>query len=129
MRYKHVKTMLLYYRGIPEMIKLLKQERDGLKSHPGGSGRPQEIVVKLQVLEADAEAIQSCMDLLNGKYKRLLKMRYLNRYSWTNISVRLGVPDSTVRHWHERAIARLAELFGEVPMSDEILGRALRARE
>ena len=126
MRLKHVKTILLYYRSIPEMLKLLKQERDS--ASPKCELRQQEISVKIQVLEMDAATICDCIDCLNGRYKRVVKMRYLGRHSWARISVRMGAPDSTVRDWHEKAIARLSEVLEEMPMSNEILSRASRAR-
>jgi len=56
-------------------------------------------------------------------------MRYLGRHSWAWISARVGAPESTVRGWHEKAIDRLSEAFEEIPMQNEILDRASRARE
>lgn len=129
MRRRHVKTIILYYRGIPEMLKLLKQEQESLKSDMGQQNRPQEVAVKIEVLESDAEIIRDCIDLLNGKYKRLIRMRYLSKYSWAGIAVRMGVSESTVRNWHERAMDRLTEALEEIPMMEEILSRASRARE
>lgn len=90
--------------------------------------RMQEVNIRLQVLGADAAAIRDCMDSMGGRYKRLLTMRYEYRYSWAKISVRMGVPDSTVRGWHDRAIRTLGEALDDVPMVDEIVGRASRAR-
>lgn len=129
MRRRHVKTIILYYREIPEMLNLLKQERESLKSSAAHPNRTQEVAVKIEVLESDAETIQSCMDLLNGKYKRLIRMRYMNKYSWAGIAVRMEVSEATARNWHERAMERLVEAFDELPMIEEILGRASRARE
>lgn len=48
--------------------------------------------------------------------------------SWANISVRMGAPDSTVRNWHDKAILCLSEALDEVPMAEELLERASRAR-
>ena len=127
MRHKHVKTLLLYYRGIPEMLKLLKQEQGSATS--ASEPRQQEISVKIQVLEMDAAMFRDCIDCLSGRYKRIVKMRYLGRHSWAWISARVGAPESTVRGWHEKAIDRLSEAFEEIPMQNEILDRASRARE
>lgn len=55
-------------------------------------------------------------------------MRLIRGYSWTKISGKLGVPDSTARNWHGRAVERLGEVLEEVPMVDELAERATRAR-
>jgi len=81
------------------------------------------------VLEMDAAMFRDCIDFLSGRYKRIVKMRYLGRHSWAWISARVGAPESTVRGWHEKAIDRLSEAFEEIPMQNEILDRASRARE
>lgn len=90
--------------------------------------RLQEIEVKLQVLEADGAAIRNCLDSMSGRYKGIISMRYLYRYSWGKIAVRLEAPDSTVRNWHMRALDTLGTALDDVPMIEEILGRASRAR-
>ena len=90
--------------------------------------RLEEISVKMQVLVADAAVIRDSIDAVRGKYKRLIFMRYLHKYSWSRISVEIGVPDSTVRSWCVKAMERLGEALDDVPMADEILGRASRAR-
>ena len=65
---------------------------------------------------------------MSGKYKGLVSMKLLRGYSWGKISVRLGVPDSTARYWYKMALDRLADILDEVPMADELEGRASRAR-
>lgn len=90
--------------------------------------RLQEIEVRLQVLDSDSAAIRDCLDAIHGKYKRILSMRYLYRYSWGKIAVRLEAPDSTVRNWHMKALDALGFALDDVPMIEEILGRASRAR-
>jgi len=91
-------------------------------------GRIQEINVKIQVLQADAAAIRRCLDVLKCEYKRLILFRYQDKYSWARIAVQNGVPDSTVRGWHDRALDRLGEALDGELMPEELLGRALRAR-
>lgn len=90
--------------------------------------RIQEIGVKTQVLHMDAAIIRDCLDALNGRYKNLVCMKYLNGYSWAKISVSLGAPDGTIRRWNDRALERLGEILEDAPMASEILGRASRAR-
>lgn len=94
----------------------------------GAWERLQEIGVRLQVLESDAAIIRGCLDGLGGRYKRVLSMRYIYRYSWGKIAVRLEAPDSTVRNWHMRALDAMGVALEEAPMIDEILDRASRAR-
>lgn len=91
-------------------------------------GRIKEIGVKTQVLQADAAEIRGCMDALNGRYKTLLNMKYFRRYSWAKISVSMDTPEATARRWNDKALDRLGELLDDVPMAEELLGRASRAR-
>lgn len=65
---------------------------------------------------------------LSGKYKSILQLRHKCHHSWANISVRMGAPDSTVRSWHDKAVLCLGEALDEVPMAEELLERASRAR-
>ncbi len=90
--------------------------------------RIQEIDVKALVLQADETAIRGCIDALNGRYKKLLYMKYFRRYNWDKISASLGTPEITARRWNDKALDRLGEALEEVLMPDELLGRASRAR-
>lgn len=155
MQRKDVKTVIAYYFGIPAMRALLADERAVLEGTRGTSydgaphgstpGKPteelairidarniwnrlEEISVRDHVLVRDREIIQDCFDVLKGEYKRLIFSRYRDRYSWARIAVQNGVPDRTVRWWHDKAIDRMGEALEEVPMMDELLGRASRAR-
>lgn len=91
--------------------------------------RLEYIETRISVLEQDRDLIREAIDTLNGRYKRLLSLRYQHDYSWTKVSFRMGKPDSTVRNWHDRALERLADALEDVPMVDEILLRASRARK
>ena len=91
--------------------------------------RLEEIAVRDHVLVMDREKIQGCLDVLKGEYKRLIFARYRDKYSWARIAVQNGVPDRTVRWQHDKAVDRLGEALEEVPMADELLGRASRARD
>lgn len=90
--------------------------------------RLEEISVRDRVLVMDREMIQGCLDAIKGEYKRLIFCKYRDKYSWAKIAVVNEVPDRTVRWWHDKAMDRLGEALEEVPMADELLGRASRAR-
>ena len=90
--------------------------------------RLEEISVRDRVLVMDREMIQGCLDILKGEYKRLIFSRYRDRYSWARLSVQNSVPDRTIRRWHDKALDRMGEALEEVPMADELLSRASRAR-
>lgn len=159
MRRETVKHIVLYYKNIPGMLRLLRQERGELENEYNGMGgmamdgmphgsapgkptetlagwaiengtgeRLQEIAVKMAVLEGDAAAIRGCLDALNGKYKQVVFLRYIHGYSWARLSVKMGVPDSTARNWHDKAMDRLAEALDDVPTSNGLADRASRAR-
>ena len=91
-------------------------------------GKLEAVAVRVHVLVMDREIIQGCLDILKGEYKRLIFSRYRDRCSWARLAVQNGVPDRTVRRWHDKALDRLGEALEEAPMGDEILGRASRAR-
>ena len=86
----------------------------------GEKNRLQEIGVQVAVLEGDAANIRGALDAVNGKYKSVIIMRLIRGYSWTKISGKLGVPDSTARNWHGRAVERLAYIIcaGENPVKN-----------
>ena len=92
-------------------------------------GRLEEISIRDRVLEMDRENICGCLDVLKGEYKRLITARYRDKYSWARIAALTGVPDRTVRWWHDKAVDRMGEALEEMPMLDELLGRASRARD
>lgn len=108
--------------GNPTLVLVEKVEEKGV------AYRLQEISVKIQVLSADRAMIRGCIDSLRGRYKRMLFLRYPGGYSWARISAEIGVPDTTARRWHRRAVERLGEALEDAPMVEEILGRASRAR-
>jgi DNA-directed RNA polymerase specialized sigma24 family protein len=91
-------------------------------------GRLEEIAVRDHVLVTDQEHIRGCLDVLKGEYKRLIFSRYRDGYSWARLAVQNEVPDRTVRRRHDKAVDRMGEALEEVPMADEIVGRASRAR-
>ena len=91
--------------------------------------RLEEISVCDHVLVMDQENICGCLDTLKGEYKRLILDKYRDRYSWARIAAVNGVPDRTVRWWHDKAVDRLGEALEETPMVDELLRRASRARD
>ena len=90
--------------------------------------RLREIENRLQELDADRRTIQDAIDQINGRYKNILNLRYAYRYSWGKISVQMGVPDSTARHWNDKALYRLGKVLDDAPEITGILNRASRAR-
>lgn len=90
--------------------------------------RISEIERRERILEEDAVKIRSCLDSLNGRYKKILEVRYLHRYSWVKISMQIYQPESTVRRWHQKALERLGEVLEAIPDIAELAERASRAR-
>jgi DNA-directed RNA polymerase specialized sigma24 family protein len=86
------------------------------------------VAVRVHILETDREKIQDCLNAINGKYTRLILYRYRDKYSWVKTGEKLGITERTAKRWGERALERLGEALEEMPMPDEILGRASRAR-
>ena len=92
-------------------------------------GKLEAVAVRVHVLETDREKIQDCMNAINSEYTRIIFYRYRDKYSWVKIAVMLGVTERTAKRRGEKALDRLGEALEEVPMADELLGRASRARD
>lgn len=159
MRYESVKRIALYYKAIPGMLRLLKQEREELEleynglrgvaadgmPHGSSPGKPtetmglravengigdrlREIEERERELTTDAANIRASLDTLNGKYKQVILMRHVYGYSWAKTAIRMNAPDSTARHWYEKAMERFGEVLEELPGMGDLLTRASRAR-
>lgn len=131
MKQKTVKVILSYYNGIPSAVRELSKEKKELErseQSAAAKNRLQEIGVKTAVVEMDRALVAGVLDGLAPRYKRVLRMRYGGGYSWGRISVEMAVPDSTVRHWCERALQRMGEALEGAPMVEELVERAQRAR-
>lgn len=94
----------------------------------GAAERCREIATRIDTMNADAAKIRCCFDAMNGKYKRVVMLRYGGGYSWGGISARMGVPDSTCRLWNRKALERFGKAFLEEPLAKEIIARASHAR-
>ena len=111
------RTILEYISAIPGTIEEL---------HKGK--RTKRTETKILVLKRDKEVVLESLDTIYGKYRGVLKQRYVYGYSWNKISCYLGYPSSTIRNWHDRGVERLAQVLDEVPMIDELLERARKGR-
>lgn len=94
----------------------------------GAAERCKEIAARIADLNDDAAKIRRSLDTLNGKYKRVVMLRYGSGYSWGGISARMTVPDSTCRLWSRKAVERFGKTFSEEEQAEEVLARAVRAR-
>lgn len=160
MQREDARIIVVYYRHIPDMLKLFaEQKRDielvhynsvkgiGTDGMPHGSStsntterygieaaengaslRLREVEKSMKTLEHDAAVIRSCIDMLNGDYKRVVFYKLISAYSWPRVGYKMARPESTCRTWLERALDRLAEGFSELDDVQEILYRASRAR-
>lgn len=93
------------------------------------SARLDEIGVRICVLDTDRDKIRGCLDSLKGEYKKLLDLRYGSGYSWAIIAARMSTTERTAKRWNDRALDRLAEVIADAPMAEELVERAMRARD
>lgn len=91
--------------------------------------RIQQIDIKICVLDADEDKIRSCMDGINGKYQKLLDLRYRMGCSWAGVAGRLSTTERSAKRWADRAMDRIAEAMKDVPMVEELIERAIWASE
>ena len=125
MRYGSVKHIALYYKAIPGMLRLLRQERTELEGNYYGlrglacDGMPRGSSPGKPTEESGLRALEN---------KEVIVMRYVRGYSWAKISARMGTADSTARDWHTRAMERLGEVLEELPEAEALARRASRAR-
>lgn len=93
------------------------------------SDRIDEIGVRICVLDTDHDKIRGCLDILKGEYKKLIELRYQSGYSWAIIAARMSTTERTAKRWNDRALDRLAEALADAPMAEELVERAMRARD
>lgn len=93
----------------------------------GTAERVNEIDRRLAVLDRDRLSIMQHLDGLCGRYKSVLVMRYFRGYSWGKMSCAMETPDSTVRHWHDKALEALGSALCKTDF-EALLERASRAR-
>lgn len=109
--------------------------RLGEKMALQGTGRRiAECKVQTAVLRADETAIRSQLDRLDYRYKIVLEGRYIHagqneRESWRKIAGRTHWSEATARRKERFALVRLGEMLDGVPMIEEVLARALDARD
>lgn len=129
MKQKVVKVVLGYYRGIPSALRELQRERRELRGEErSAAARLAEIADATETAERDRALVAGCLDGIAVQYKRVLQMRYGGGYSWGRISAEMGVPDSTVRHWHDRALQRMGEALEAEGRAEALVERAMKAR-
>lgn len=100
----------------------------------GTSQRIAECKVQAAVLRADETLIRSQLDRLDYRYKIVLEGRYIHtgqneRESWRKIAARTHWSEATARRKERFALVRLGEMLDGVPMIEEVLARALDARD
>lgn len=93
----------------------------------GTAERVNEINRRLAILDEDRLSITQHLDELCGRYKSVLMMRYIRGYSWGKMSCVLETPDSTVRHWHDKALEALGSALCKADFK-ALFERASRAR-
>ncbi|MBO5187848.1 MAG: RNA polymerase sigma factor [Alistipes sp.] len=68
---------------------------------------PEENVIRLQ----ERSQIEHCLESLSPRYGRLIRMRFLEEYSYEEIAEKLALPLGTVKTQIHRARERMCELI------------------
>ncbi|MBQ2728334.1 MAG: RNA polymerase sigma factor [Alistipes sp.] len=68
---------------------------------------PEENVIRLQ----ERSQIEHCLEALSPRYGRLIRMRFLEEYSYEEIAEKLALPLGTVKTQIHRARERMCELI------------------
>ena len=76
-------------------------------SPPSPTPTPEESVIRLQ----QRTQIEHCLESLPERYGRLIRMRFLEEYSYEEIAERLEMPLGTVKTQIHRARERMCELI------------------
>lgn len=126
-------ALLKKYRDDLETLRSLNSEAEEVRSiadgisinwsgMPGGSGGPTKAEKALEALEGlmeqievdrtelifRREEIKACIELVKDDRQRtILRYRYLNGFSWPEVSARLGYDECYVKRMHSRAIDTL----------------------
>lgn len=119
------RVVLEYLYDIPSALAMLRQDMQ----YPAHTvEQVKAMAARESSLKRDAETIKGCILMLHSRYRKIIELRYGEHRTWAAISVRLYVPDSTVRHWHGAALTRIAECLDSVPDAIELVERAQLAR-
>lgn len=105
-------------------------EAQGIKAAEANACRELEKEdARIELLQRDLKQIESVIDTMNGKYKKVILWRHVFKYSWPKISILFSQPESTVRYWYDKALERLGEVLeNEVVFVSDLEQRASRAR-
>lgn len=93
-----------------------------------------ECRVTLTVLQTDESALRGLLDRMDYRYKILLEGRYIfdgkhPRENWRKLACKTHWSEATARRKERFALTRLGEMLDGIPMIDEVLARALDARD
>ncbi len=59
------------------------------------------------LLRLDSQISEVIGELLNADYRMLLRYRYMNRKTWTQIADLMHIDPSTAKRWHAKALSLL----------------------
>lgn len=129
--FQHVESELYAYHETKKEIVRLKNEILYASAPPdeniGGSrgnmpgdptGRTAVLLVthrKIEQLERIVEAIESVVERLPEKKKRLVQLRYWDKprtLTWDGIALRLNVSRRTAINWRDQIVTSIAEILG-----------------
>jgi len=129
--FQHVESELYAYHDTKKEIVRLKNEilyaspnrdenvgggRSNLPSDP--TGRTATLLAthrKIEQLERIVEAIESVVERLPEKKKRLVQLRYWDKprtLTWDGIALRLDVSRRTAMNWRDEIVYAIAEKLG-----------------
>lgn len=127
--YNNIKSPGL--EGMPQVATTGKPtESQGIKAAEADAGSAlKKRDERIELLQADMNRINAAIDVMNGKYKKVILWRHVFKYSWPKISILFSQPESTVRYWYDKALERLGEVLEEEAVFVcDLEQRASRAR-
>lgn len=95
----------------------------------GAREQMQEIALQAEVLRGDAALIRREVNGLHSVYSAVLRDRHILGYSWKRIARETKLSERQLYRMEKEAVKRLAEALDAVPMVEELLIRARRARK
>ena len=101
---------LVRYRSI-DLLRKYGRERPGLEGEADAPDTDPDPLARL-LSRDDGEALHRCLDGLDGRYRRVVMLSFMDGLSHTELAEHLTMPLGTIKSWIRRGLLSLRECLG-----------------
>ena len=103
---------LVRYRAI-DLLRKYGRERPGLEGETDMPDADPDPLHQLMATD-DGAALHRCLDVLDGRYRNVVTLSFMDGLSHTELAERLTMPLGTIKSWIRRGLLSLRECLGSV---------------